>query len=357
MKKCKRYSLWIFYIGGCCLIGYPFIALTIYKIFKFSIGDLYTFGLPLNDFISSWITLWGVVAAFIGLYQIKLSQDKLSHNISYYEKSLEAQQKQLDQQQQQFIENKFQTNLCSLASDDYLIRLIAVENLYYLAMEHKDKYRDRVCQTFCEFIKTFKTDKKFRNETKMPPDMVRILNLLFVITPNIFNECEKDLSHCRLVDVTLCNATISNTKLIMAELFKCTFHCTDFTNCMMFNLVMRDSEIKTSKIKKCQMHKSEFVKVKFNQTKLRDISFCDSDLLYCTFARCSMLNIDFSSSKIDDTKFIKTKFNEKSELISCDVSNTSFSFSNESDLKKFQYNISSIHQSKINVEGNIIKIL
>lgn len=350
-----RYKWQLCCVCGCVLIAYPFILLAICRVFDLSIGDLYAFELPLNDFISSWITLWGVIAAFVGLYQIKLSQDKLSQNVSYYQKSLEAQQKQLDQQQKQFIDNKFQTNLCSLASDDFLIRLIAVENLYYLAMEH-DKYRARVCSSFCEFIKTFKTDKKFKNETKMPPDMVRILNLLFVMTPNIFNEYEKDLSKCRIVDVTLCNANISNTKLVESELFKCTFHNTNFNNCMMFNLVMRDSEIKTSKIKNCHMQKNKFIKVKFNQTKLRDVSFCDSNLLSCTFARCTMLKIDFSSSKIDDTKFIKTKFNEKSELISCDVSNTSFSFTNEADLKKFQCNISNIQRSKINMEGNIIKI-
>ena len=65
----SKYKWWI--ISPCILliITYPFIFLLINKISGLNLGEIYTFGLSLKDFMTPWIAFWGIIGAVLGIVQ------------------------------------------------------------------------------------------------------------------------------------------------------------------------------------------------------------------------------------------------------------------------------------------------
>ena len=265
----SKYKWWIICsIIILLIIAYPFIFLLLTEKIGLNLGDLYTFGLPLEKFMTPWIAFWGVIGAVFGVIQMQrrltimekqqeAQQEQFKEQIEKQEvqiqiqwKQQEAQQlrwekqdkqqkelsieqqkqfeAQIENQQKQLRDTRFSLGVELLGNTNESARIGGAYNLYFLANEHRNEYLKPVCEILCAHIRTITSNKDYQETYKEKPsnEIQTILNLLFWKDKNsnlIFNDCEKKLMGTFLYGVDFVEATLNKVKLESALLSKVNF--------------------------------------------------------------------------------------------------------------------------------------
>lgn len=358
------------------LIVLPFILLFIEQTREFILNFIHIIHLSENDFLSLWITFWGVIVAICGLYQIKVNQGQLKYtqkqletsqaqvkvaqnqltaDMKFYQESLNQQQKQIALQTIQIAEERFSFLKKSINSNDAAIQLDAVDELFDFAIQHNDKYKHSICRLFCSLIRTSKTIIDGIDGPKVPEHIERMIQLLFS-APYPFDKCSKNLTSSLILGVSIRNAKINNASFSGSRITNCIIHHSHILECTFSNVHMDSCLLKTTTIKKTDFQNCSFSKVAFNKTHIINLIFSKSKIHNSILGNCRIMKVNFEDTEIKDTLFSKIKFSDRCNLESCKISNTIFSFPNIEYKDNFKPYLSQLHLSNSNEEGNIIKI-
>lgn len=323
-----KYKWTIIVVLGILAVMYPFILLFVERILNITIEFLLPFNILLKDSISSWITLCGVVAGIIGVYQIKISQDKQLYDLQNQKESLELQKMQFEFHIRQSIDKRYLFYLQNITSEDDSLKLRSIEELYILAQEYPQEYRLKVCNEFCSLIRN--TRINYQVDTKMnkksPEYVQRILTLLFMKS-NVFYDCYKNLNNCYLVGISIIDSKINNTSLNNSILIDCSFHNSQIVGSNFIEINIVSSLFKTCSFKNLNLHKSRIDKTIFNKDKFINSIFTGIKFNESIFSSCRILNSDYSNSLFVGCMIYSSKFGEKNIFEDCDFNNVKLNFS------------------------------
>jgi len=258
---------------GAFIFLYPFYCPLIYKITGFSLGELYTFDMPWNDFMMIWIVLGGVIGI-------------VSTN--------EYSQKRIDNQVKQLHKNSLSSGIELLENPNEFTRISGIYHLYYLAGEHKKEYLESVCEIFCAQIQkiTNQLEYKIKYTDEPSKEIQTILNILFKEEKEdlIFEKCKKNLSRVMINGADFRKAIFSNviiTNAILNDVYfnDATLCNVDFMGAQLSNIDLWDAELTNINFKNATLRK-----IHFNFAKLSNIVFRDATLS----------DIDFRNAKFED---------------------------------------------------------
>jgi len=190
------------------IFGCPFYCLLIGEIWN--IRELYTFGLPLKDFMAIWIALCGIIGVAV--------------NAGFLHKRIITQEKQLS-------DTHFSSGVELLGNVSESSRIGGIYSLFFLANEHRGDYLKPVCEILCAHVRTKTGEKEYQEKHKEKPshEIQTVLDLLFKgyelrvdkrvkITEYIFDNCEKNLKGTFLQGADFALAQIGKVKFHDAEL-------------------------------------------------------------------------------------------------------------------------------------------
>ena len=334
----------------CSILAcFPFILLLFGSVFGTEQRLLYTFQLPLPDFVLSWITLCGVVVASIGLYKIKQTQEERLAAETYRMEMSKKNDKTV-----RF--NRFCSYMESLGGSNLLSRINAVNSLYSLAKFYPDEFRDDVCEVFVSAIRENKQVSITSEDIAMPRDIHRILELIIIDKDTVFVSCPKDLSGCIIAYWDLRSSKFSrNINLSEAKFIGCHFHDVKIQDVTFVKTQFIDCLFKNSEICYCNFHKSTFKKSTFDKTKLTGLTLSAASMQSIIFMRsCVFEDINFTDSKFCDTSFGNPQIGTKIELGNCSFVSTTFSFINNNRRDNFMTILKEFGLKYRTVEDNII---
>jgi len=312
--KYKWLILWL--ILGV-IFFYPFCCLLIGEIW--CLKELYTFGLPLKDFMTIWIAFWGVIGV---AFNIILMQRRVSNQ----EKQLIDQKEQFEKQQR---DTRFSSGVELLGNPHESARIGGVYNLYFLANEHQNEYLHSVCEILCAHVRTITNDIAYQEKYKEKPsnEIQSILNLLFKKDKNdelIFDKCQKnfertffgganleyatlsnvDFRYAKLDGVKLFNATLSIVKFQHAVLIGVNFGgCNKSSGVYFQNAELNNINFNDAKINGGYFMNAKLCVVYFWESELSNILFYDAKLLSdVNFWNTKLSNIDFSNAKLKENE-------------------------------------------------------
>jgi len=342
-KKIKivlaKYKWWIAGFIILLTIAYPFIFLLVNKITGINLGELYTFDLPLREFMTPWIAFWGVIGATLGVLQmqrrisiqekqqetqqiqfneqiekqdvqIKIQQkqqedqqkrwekqDKQQEELrleqqKQFETQIEKQNTQIQIQQKQLRDSRFSSGVELLGNINESARIGGAYNLYFLANEHQDEYLHPVCEILCAHIRTITSDKTYQKNNKEKPsnETQTILNLLFKKNKNdelIFDDCKKNLVGTFLDGADFIKAILSSVDFINT-----TLNSVDFTDAILNFVNFEDAKLHVNLLG------AKLSSVNFSNATLNSVDF-----IYATFN-----TIWFESAKFNSVSFGGAKF-------------------------------------------------
>jgi len=317
----SKYKWWILGI----IFLYPFYCLLIGEILWNSGKELYTFGLPLRDFMTVWIALGGIIGV---VFNIKLmqrrttvqekqqeeqqkrweKQDRQQEKLrleqqKQFEAQIEKQNAQIRIQQKQLRDTRFSSGVELLGNINESARIGGAYNLYFLANEHPDEYLDAVCEILCAHIRTITSNKDYQEKyIKQPSNEIdTILNLLFHKNEDeelIFDKCWKNLERTFLCGANICD-TLSYVHFDRAILNGTSFSIAKLYNVFFQHIIsLNDIEFFSAKLNEVYFSGSELNNVKFNNSKLNDISFLDAELNYVDFSNAELIDICFTDAKL-----------------------------------------------------------
>ena len=295
-KKLKdvliKNKLWIV---GLIIFLYPFYCLLFNELTGNNFGELYTFGLPLKDFMAVWVALGGIIGI---VSNIILTQKR----ITIQEDQQKEQQKQFEAQillqQKQQRDTRFASGVELLGNANESARIGGVYNLYFIANEYSDEYLDTVCEILCAHIRTITRDKKYQAKyaKESSNEIQTILDLLFREDKNgklIFNACFKNLSGTFLCGTNFFKATLSNVGFKKAKLSDVGFKKAELNNI----------DFLKAELRKVYLGKAELRKVYFREAELNDVNFCYAKLSDVNFGEAELSNINFGEAKLSNVSF------------------------------------------------------
>lgn len=346
----KSNKLSILIVLCSILVCSPFILLFLGSVFGTEQRLLYTFQLPLPDFVLSWITLWGVVVASIGLYKIKQTQEERLDEEKYRTEMIEKNDKTV-----RF--NRFCSYVESLGGSNPLSRINAINSLYSLAKFYPDEFRDEVCEVFVSAVRENKQVSITSEDIAMPPDVHRILELIIIDKDSVFVSCPKDLSGCIIAYWDLRSAKFScNINLSDVKFIGCHFHDIKIQNVIFVKAQFINCLFKNSEICYCNFHKSTFKKSTFDKTKLTGLTLSSSSMQSMTFMRsCVFEDINFTDSKFCDTSFGNPQIGSKIEFGNCSFVSTTFSFTEKKVMDAFTEILKTFNIECPIIENNILR--
>lgn len=201
-NKCKWWLLGIIFL-------YPFYLLPLGKIW--CIDELYTFGLPLKDFMPVWIALGGIIGV---VTNIILTQQRMTEQQRQFKTQIKKQNKQIKIQQKQMRDNRFASGVKLLGNSNESTRIGGAYNLYFLARDFEE-YRESACEILCAHVRTKTGEEDYPEKYKDKPsnEIQTIINLLFKEEYKlIFKECEKNLKGTFLNGVSFFRAKLNRAR-------------------------------------------------------------------------------------------------------------------------------------------------
>ena len=331
-----KYKWLITFLIVVLAVSYPFLFLFINKTTGLNMGELYTFGLPLKDFITPWIAFWGVFGAAINIWlmQRRVSimekqrddQQKNIENQEVKQKELRIdQQKQFETQiekqneliliqQKQLRDSRFASGIELLGSPNESVRTGGAYNLYFLASEFSDDYLDPVCEILCSHVRSITKEDNYREKFKEKPsnEIQTILNLLFIKNKNdilIFDKCDKNLT-----GVFLCGSTLNFPKLRNVNFFEAILENVYFLEASLVNVSFTKASLYSVNFPVCtfknvQFDKANLESVVFANCKLSDVDFFDSNLICLNFFEAELNKTLFLDAKLIKINFSNAKMN------------------------------------------------
>lgn len=216
----------IVFITGIGLIIFlsPFVVVSLSRInYKLTILDVLNLGLPLKDFYTVWISLWGVIGIMVTIY---FNYRRLNNQ--------DIQISQLTDNEQQ---NRFSKAIELLGGESESTRIGGCVVLYNYAI--KNSYnKEIVFELFCSHIRSTTSQDSYIIKYKAKPsnEVQFILNFLFKKDKNgtfQFINNRADLSGSYLVgtdleEARIVAANLSNVNLSSSELTDCNFKASKF---------------------------------------------------------------------------------------------------------------------------------
>ena len=286
------YKTIVLFIG---LIFLPFIDLLNQYLSRsrdrFSVFKPTFWGLSFKEFITAWMTFWGVLGVVFGIIQAQ-------KQIFYQDKQLSIQNEQIKTQKEQFykqlsIQNKqlsdtrFSSGIEFLGGENDYTRIAGAYNLYLLANEDSAAYLDPVCEILCDHIRTVTSDTSYKIKYKYKPsnEIQAILDLLFKNKNKnfIFDKCKKDLT-----ETFLCGANFNAAKLSHVDFKEATLNGTAFLGTVLSDIDFREVAL---------------IDVNFTATMLNKVDFTRATLNYITFCP-NILNPTLANTLLIDSIYI-----------------------------------------------------
>ena len=309
----KKYKWWIFGV----VFSYPFYCLLIGEIWHF--GELYTFGLPLNEFMTVWIALGGIIGVVsnIGLTQKRITiqeeqqinqqkqfeeqqkrwekqdaqQEKIrSEQEKQFNKQIEKQNDQIQIQQKQLRDTRFSSGVELLGNNNESARIGGAYNLYFLAKENSEDYLKPVCGILCAHIRSITSSKEYREgcKDKSSNEIQTILKLLFRRRDNysfvlddsnpIFCRCYKDLSGTFLRGVDFFYTKMDNVNFCNAELYDVNFNAADLSGVHFSNAILNDVNFGGAELD-VEFKDAELKNINFSNAKFRQMMYFKGTVL------------------------------------------------------------------------------
>lgn len=290
--------------------------------------------LELSDFVSSWIALWAAIAVICSIYNIKIALDKKIDDEWHHKELRLIKQVQLDLQREQLELNSYYKCIEFLMSSDEVIRITAITNLHILAKQYPDTYRDKICNLFCELVKSYAfTVTNFNS--KMPRYINLILKILFAPqSDNVFYECHKNLNNCILHRALLSKAVVNNASFNNASFLNCCFHGTEIMNSEFIVARFESCVVRTCNIKDSNFNRSRLLNMNFDRGCLKNSQFSQSSISNSQFIKCNFLADSFDGGTITNSDFNGCKFNNACILSESTLKNIVMNFSNEEKLHR-----------------------
>jgi uncharacterized protein YjbI with pentapeptide repeats len=309
------------------IISYPFFALLVNEVTGLNFGELYTFGLPMNEFMTPWIALWGVIGATFGVIQM---QQRISIQGKQFAEQINKQNEQIQIQQKQFKESQFSTGVELLGNDKESARIGGLFSLSSLVKDYPDEYSLTVCNILCSHIRTVTNNHDYHQQyTEKPSTEIQTcIDLLFKGDGvyNKFNKnlkgsflCGVDLSGAKLINTDFSRATLSDIVLIRNEICKVKFfnaklNKLSFLDCIFFDIFFDYATLENvnfygnTELRKVEFIFSKLVNIYFNARFLgdnkKDFAFSENVQLYnVSFRSAELINVDFRNTELSDINF------------------------------------------------------
>jgi len=298
-------------------ISYPFLLLFLNWLTGKSIGELYTFGLSLKDFLTPWIAFWALIGAAINVWFMQrrvslMEKQRTDQQIRWEKQDIEQEKSRLEQQSQfkEQIENqntqiqiqqkqrrdaRFSSGVELLGNPNESARIGGAYNLYFLASEFPDDYLNPVCEILCAHVRTITSDKAYQETfTSKPSNEIQtIVNLLFdkgSKEETIFNDCTKNLA-----STFLCGSNF-NRKII--------------SNVLFFDALLNSVDFSESRLKNIKFNYATFIHTTFNVSQLNNVRFSSSILNNVMFNDSELINVEFTNQvSLSNVTFIDSKLN------------------------------------------------
>ena len=272
---------------------YPFYCPLISEITGFRLTELYTFGLPRNEFMFAWIALGGIIGI---ISVIRLTQKRISIQEQQQENQRIQFDKQNEKQDKQLRDNRFSSCVELLGNPRESARIGCAYNLYFLAEESPDDYLDPVCEILCAHVRTITNEKTYQDKNREKPsnEIQTVLNLLFKKNKHerlIFRNCYKNLDAAFLAGANLHSATLHNVNFRNAALSVVDFESAELSDIEFINAALRS--------------------VNFNGAKLSNINFMFALFNYVGFFDATLNAVDFRHVRMNDVDFWKARLKDK----------------------------------------------
>ena len=272
---------------------YPFYCPLITKVTGFKIGELYTFGLPMNEFMFVWIALGGIIGV---VSIVKETQKRILLQEQQQESQRVQFEKQNEKQDKQLLDNRFSSCVELLGNPKESARIGCAYNLYFLADECPDDFLNPICEILCAHVRTITNEKPYLEKYGEKPsnEVQTILNLLFQKDKQnnlIFDECFKNFEGAFLGGAVLNGATLSNVNFRNAK-----FSIVDF---------------ESASLKKVDFVNAFLKNVNFNNSELFNVNFMFSSCSYVGFYNAILSKVDFRHVKFSDVDFWNAQLKEK----------------------------------------------
>lgn len=289
MTKIWKYKWWI---AGFLVFLYPFYFQLISKITGLNLGELYTFGLPLNEFMTVWIALGGIIGVVF--------------NITLMQKRINKTDDQIQIQQKQLRDNRFSSGVELLGNSNESARIGGAYNLYFLANEYPDEYLNPVCEILCAHIRTITSDKDYQEKYKEKPsnEIHTILkHLLFRKNKSdklIFDGCKKNLT-----EVFLCGIDFRNNTLSNVYFWNATLNNVYFDNAILNNIDFQFAELNRVYFISAKLNNASFSFI----SELSDARFDNAELDNVDFDGTVLSVVSFGGAKLNGVRFVSATLN------------------------------------------------
>lgn len=308
-----KYKWWV--LGLVFL--YPFYCLLIGEIFWCSGRELYTFGLPLRDFMTIWIALGGIIGVVFNILlmqrRVLYQEQQLLEQQKQFDTQIEKQNVQIQIQQKQHRDTRFSMGVELLGNQHESARVGGAYNLYFLAKENPKEYMESTCEILCAHIRTITSDKEYQKKYKDKPsnEIQTILNLIFEEGQEGkpifgFYTC-KNLKGAYLCGIEINLSTLCQVRFDNAILRNVIFGCTGlyeihFENAVFENVVFENIIYDVIDLNE----------LFFDGATLNNVCFKEGDfaLNNSIFRRAKLSNIDFSNVELNNIDFEGAVFQE-----------------------------------------------
>ena len=317
--KIKNKHWWVIIISIIVLvISYPFLFLLISQVFDLNLGELYTFGLSLKEFLTPWIAFWGVLGAAINVWFVQRrvslmekqrndQQERWDDQQNQFNTQIEKQNEQIKIQQKQLQDTRFASGVNLLGNQNESARIGGVYYLYYLANECPADYLNPVCEIICAHLRSITRDNKYQEIYKeMPSNEIQsIIDLLFKKDKNnnrIFDTCKKNLTGSFLHGVDFYESKITNTRFYFSSIKDVTFHdplqgVGILTDTGFSSATLNDVRFIATTQTEVQYVNTKFINVDFTNAKFFNVKFHGSNLGHCQLSEITRPGISILLTK------------------------------------------------------------
>lgn len=304
-EKTKERSFFSKYLLQILLVIFfiPFIGVLIEDLTGKHLFSLYTFGITdVKDFYTFWIAVFGVIGV---AYNISQNQKRIYHQ----EKQLVNQDKQLEKQQQQIElqkkverDNRFAKGVELLGNSSESARAGAAYNLYFLAKEFPEEYKDAVFNILCSHIRTMtnKYTYKMKFENKPSNEIQTLMKLLFN-NNTLFSNLEPDLFATKLMGAMLNDIDLSKVIFSKAYLSKADLSRVNLSKAKLSKTKLNGAKLSKVNLSMALMYKADLTGARLIDANLYGAyllkaHLTNADMSYANLQQANLENADLKNA-------------------------------------------------------------
>ncbi|WP_202776128.1 pentapeptide repeat-containing protein [Bathymodiolus azoricus thioautotrophic gill symbiont] len=225
---------------------------------------------------------------------------------------LEKQQKQIDIQIDQRVDDRFNSAIGLLGSSETSARTGAIYTLYELAIE-EDKYRSQIAQILCSHIRSKTNEKKYqKTHSKRPSSEIQTtIDLLFrkkgLYTKKFARAAEfpkANLSHAYLMGADFTDAQCQETDFLGAQCEGAFFA----------GAQCQGADFTIAQCRRVDFSNAQCHGAKFNGAQCQEADFLNSEFQGVNFILANFENTNFENTKCQGADFSDAKFYKETRL-------------------------------------------